>query len=65
MQIDRAAQNARAKRLYEADPGRRDYGDSNCWVAACFTAYDLVMGDFTALRFKELVDYYGLEAVDG
>jgi hypothetical protein len=64
MNVDRKVQNELAQRLYAADPGRAAYGDSACWVAACVTAYDLLTGEYTAIKFKELADYYGLENVE-
>jgi hypothetical protein len=64
MSIDRNAQNARAQTLYAADPFRKLDPDT-CWVAACIGAWELMAGEYSALRFKVFVDHYGLEAVDG
>jgi predicted nucleic acid-binding protein len=59
--IDRDAQNQLAQKLYAADPGRAEYGDSECWIAACFTAYDILVGHLDAEQIKIVTDYYGVD----
>jgi hypothetical protein len=63
--IDRSEQDQIAQRLYAADPERHIHGDSTCWVAACFAAYALLANDYSDIRRKTILDYYGSAAVNG